>query len=91
MTREDYEKYIRSKTYDGLEMIRMGYDEAYEFAGEYGMNAIIINATTPPPHELQFVRLYQGVDAGTLCYKQDCQLLQLDRAYDIYWIGMKLK
>ena len=93
MTKEEYEKRIRSQAYDGLEMVHMSHDEAYEFASEYGMNAIIVNMTTPPPHELQFVRLYQDIDVGTLCYyDQNCRLrIQLGKDYDIYWIGLKLK
>ena len=90
MDPKEYQEMMNKRPYTGLQLVHMTYEEAYKFAGEYGMNAII--TTFKPPYKMEMVRLYQkengklilGNMLGWNCYNA----IELDKeTYDIYWIG----
>ena len=93
MTQTEYQEKMNSLPYTGLQLVHMTYKEAYDFAGRYGMNAII--TTIKPPYEMMLVRLQQSengrlrianIPSNGFIYNR----IDLDpEKYDIYWIGKK--
>ena len=93
MTQQEYQEKMNSLPYTGLQLVHMSYKEAYDFAGQYGMNAII--TTIKPPYEMMLVRLHQSengrlrignIPSNGFIYNR----IELDpEKYDIYWIGKK--
>ena len=90
-----YRAMVNSRPYNGLQLIHMDYKEAYDFAGEYGMNAIV--ATTKPPYQMFMCRLNQASDGklrirnryidGQSTTNFNANILSEDM--DIYWIGLR--
>ena len=80
---------LESRSYNGLQLKHMTYDEAYEFAGDFGMNAIIVDKSAP--FEMQMVRLYRhrGSRYKLRCVDNAGVYYDFDDSYDIYWIGLK--
>ena len=89
MTSKEYTDGLESHSYNGLQLKHMTYDEAYEFAGDFGMNAIIVDKSSP--FEMQMVRLYRhrGLKHKLKCVGNDGVYYEFDDSYDIYWIGLK--
>ena len=75
--------------YNGLQLVRMSYDEAYNFAGKYGMNAVLVDLKDEK-YGMFMCRLKQyngklrisntGYTYANIIEKSD---------FDIYWIGLK--
>ena len=89
-----YRAMVNSRPYNGLQLVHMSYNEAYDFAGQYGMNAIV--ATTKPPYQMFMCRLNQApgkklrlgnhyID-GQSTTNFNASILSEDM--DIYWIGL---
>ncbi len=93
MTQKEYQEKMNSLPYTGLQLVHMSYKEAYDFAGQYGMNAII--TTFKPPYEMMLVRLYQSKNGRLRIGNNPSNgfiynSIELDPGkYDIYWIGKK--
>ena len=85
MTQQEYQEKMNSLPYTGLQLVHMSYKEAYDFAGKYGMNAII--TTIKPPYEMMLVRLRQS-ENGRLRLSnypgdESIRLIELDPESDI--------
>lgn len=48
---------LENRSYNGLQLKHMTYDEVYAFARDFGMNAIIVDKSVP--FEMQMVMLYR--------------------------------
>ena len=84
MEQAEYQAMMMSMPWNGLQLIKMNYEEAYDFAGDYGMNAIIVYLRKG--YQMQMVRLYQNKETKTLI-SGDQVLSKED--FEIYWIGRK--
>lgn len=84
MNQTAYQAKMNSEPYRGLQMVHMTHAEAYEFAGHYGMNAII--TTVKPPYEMKLVRLFQD-GKNKLCYEDHFGHSTVTKNWDIYWVG----
>ena len=82
MEQQAYRDMINSRPYTGLQMIKMEYNEARQFAGIYGMNAIV--SATKPPYNFRLVRLNNTEDGLT----DGINLINKDTE-EIYWVGLK--
>lgn len=77
--------------YNGLQLVHMTYDKAYEFTGEYGMNAILVDLKDER-HGMFMCRLkqYNGKlrisNNGFSSFNSD---VINEGDHDIYWIGLK--
>lgn len=98
MEQQEYQDLMMSKPYNGLQLVHMSYEKAYEFAGIYGMNAIIVHLNRG--REMQMVRLKQTLNNklrvanaydihGNMVTSYNCFTLEDPKDYDIYWIGLK--
>lgn len=87
MNSKEYTNGLENRSYNGLQFKHMTRDEAYEFAGDFGMNAVIVEKSYP--FAMQMVRLHRSM----FCYLRWIDDLgyfhELDDNYDIYWIGLK--
>lgn len=83
--------------YNGLQLVHMTYEKAYEFAGEYGMNAVLVDLKDER-HGMFMCRLKQASDGKLRIGNHyiDSQRATNFNAniineedYDIYWIGLR--
>lgn len=77
--------------YNGLQLVHMSYDKAYDFAGEYGMNAILVDLKDER-HGMFMCRLKQcngklRISNTDYTYLNANIIEKSD--FDIYWIGLK--
>ena len=87
MNSREYTDGLESRSYNGLQLKHMTRDEAYQFAGNFGMNAILIDKSYP--FEMKMVRLHRNM-ASYLRWIDDYGYFhELDDNQDIYWIGLK--
>lgn len=89
MNSKEYVDGLENHSYNGIQLEHMTYDEAYEFAGDSGMNAIIVDKSAP--FEMQIVMLYRhkGLKHKLTCVGNTGVYYNFDDNYDIYWIGLK--
>ena len=77
--------------YNGLQLVHMSYDKAYDFAGKYGMNAILVDLKDER-HEMFMCRLRQYDDkliiSNTDYTRLNAKIIEKSE-FDIYWIGLK--
>lgn len=77
--------------YNGLQLVHMSYDEAYDFAGKYGMNAILVDFEDKK-YRMFMCRLRQ-YDDKLIISNTDYTYLHakvIEKSdFDIYWIGLK--
>ena len=77
--------------YTGLQLVHMAYDEAYEFAGEYCMNAILVDLKDER-HGMFMCRLkrFDGkLKITNSDYNSPNANIIEKSDFDIYWIGLK--
>lgn len=77
--------------YNGLQLVHMTYEKAYEFAGEYGMNAVLVDLKDER-HGMFMCRLkqYEGkLRIGNTGFSYFNSNIINDKDYDIYWIGLR--
>ena len=77
--------------YNGLQLVHMSYDKAYDFAGQYGMNAILVDLKSSK-HEMFMCRLVHSEDKLRISNNSfssfNANVIN-EGDYDIYWIGLK--
>ena len=77
--------------YNGLQLVHMTYEEAYKFAGEYGMNAVLVDLNDER-HGMFMCRLKQYDDklriSNTDYTYLNSNIIEKSN-FDIYWIGLK--
>ena len=77
--------------YNGLQLVHMSYEEAYDFAGEYGMNAILVDLKDER-HPMFMCRLKQ-YNGKLMIGNTDYAYLNANTIeksdFDIYWIGLR--
>lgn len=85
MEQQAYQDLMMSRPYNGLQLIPMTYEQAYEFADIYGMNAIIVHLNRG--RVMEMARLKQTLNNKLKIING--QILENPEDYDIYWIGLK--
>ena len=88
MDSKEYEDSLKNRIYNGLQLKRMTKEEAYQFAVDPGMRAIITSKSYP--FEIQMVILYRSkVRVNCLQYIKNGYVYKVNDDQDIYWIGLK--
>lgn len=87
MNSREYTDGLESRSYNGLQLKHMTQDEAYQFAGDFGMNAILVDKSYP--FEMKMVRLHRNRVSYLRWIDDYGYFHELDDNQDIYWIGLQ--